>query len=359
MASWHGLEVFAKTPRIAFALACAGCFGISGTHAHAATKPLVDLKYDVDPALRACPDAVEFRSMVAERLKYDPYHEGSALVVEVRARPSEEGLDGSVRWNSPAEVGLSERHFSPRSQDCHELMATIAFVVAVQLELMATESGAELAPKSPKSIDGGSGNAPDSAASPTTAAAEVPPATSVIAVIHAFESAPAAAAPTNWAALAGAGPSVGLRLAPAAIALGRLFFAAEFTSVALEIGAEASLPTTTYQDNGGGFRYQLTLGTMAVCARHRSLQVCGLGKLGRLAVRGVAVDKPASSAGFLAQAGPRVSYSLALGDHLVFLAHVDALFLMTPWTVNVNRVPMWTMPRVGAVAGIDLAVRFR
>ena len=74
MASWHGLEVFAQTPRIAFALACAGCFAISGTHAHAATKPLVDLKYDVDPALRACPDAVEFRSMVAERLKYDPYH---------------------------------------------------------------------------------------------------------------------------------------------------------------------------------------------------------------------------------------------------------------------------------------------
>jgi hypothetical protein len=130
--------VFAQTPRIVFALACAGCLAIAGGRVYAGSKPYVDLKYDVDPTLRSCPDAVEFRSMIVERLKYDPYREGSALVVEVRAQPSEQGLDGSVRWSSPTDPGLSERHFSPKSQDCHELMATIAFVVAVQLELMAT-----------------------------------------------------------------------------------------------------------------------------------------------------------------------------------------------------------------------------
>ena len=342
----------AMTPRIVLALACASWLAISGTRAYAGAKPLVDLKYDVDPALRACPDVVEFRSMVAERLKYDPYREGSAFVVEVRARPSEQGLDGSVRWSSPDEAGLSERHFSPKSQDCHELMATIAFVVAVQLELMATESAPEVAPKS---TEGGAGKAPDSA----TTAAELPPATSVPAVATEPESVPAAANPSNWSALAGAGPTVGLGLAPATALQGRLFLAAEFTRVALEIGAEASLPTTTYQDHGGGFRYQLTLGTLAACARHRSIEGCGLGKLGRSAVRGVAVDKPASAAGFVAQVGPRVSYSLALGDHLVLLAHVDALLLLTPWTVDVNHVPMWTMPRFAGVAGIDLAARFR
>lgn len=346
--------MFAKTARIAFALACAGWLAISGRYAYAGAKPFVDLKYDVDPTLRTCPDVVEFRSMVAERLKYDPYREGSAFVVEVRARPSEQGPDGSVRWSSPAESGLSERHFSPKSQDCHELMATIAFVVAVQLELMATESESEVAPKS---TEIGSGKAPDSAASPTTAAAEAPPATSAPA--GAAESVPAAATPSNWSVLAGAGPMVGLGLAPAAVMQGRLFLAAEFTRIALEIGAEASLPTTTYQDNGGGFRYQLTLGTLAACARHRSVQVCGLGKLGRLAVRGLAVDKPASPVGFVAQVGPRVAYSLALGDNFALLVHVDALFLITPWTVDVNRVAMWTMPRFAGVAGIDLAARFR
>ena len=61
----------------------------------------------------------------------------------------------------------------------------------------------------------------------------------------------------------------------------------------------------------------------------------------------------------MAQVGPRVAYSLALGDHLALLAHVDALLLLTPWTVDVNRVPMWTMPHFAGVAGIDLAVRFR
>jgi hypothetical protein len=349
--------VFEKTPRIAFALACAGWLAISGRQVYAGAKPFFDLKYDVDPALRACPDAVEFRSMVAERLKYDPYRGGSALVVEVRARPSEEGLDGSVRWSSPAESGLSERHFSPKSQDCHELMATIAFVVAVQLELMATESGPEVAPKA---TDGGTDKAPDMVASPATAAAQAPSVTPSDTGAAESDSVPAApASPSNWSALAGAGPTVGLGLAPAAIVQGRLFLAAEFTRIALEIGAEASLPTMTYQDHGGGFRYQLTLGTLAACARHRSMQVCGLGKLGRLAVRGVAVDKPASAAGFVAQVGPRVSYSVALGDHVALLAHVDALLLLTPWTVDVNRVPMWTIPRFAGVAGIDLAARFR
>jgi len=346
--------VLVKIPRIVVALACAGWLAISGRQAHAGSKPFFDLKYDVDPALRACPDAVEFRSMVSERLKYDPYRGGSALVVEVRARPSEEGLDGSVRWSSPAESGLSERHFSPKSQDCHELMATIAFVVAVQLELMATESGSEIAPNS---IEGGGGEEPDVVASPT-AAAQAPAAASTHADATGSVSA-APALPSDWSALVGAGPLIGLRLAPAAIVQGRLFLAAEFTRIALEIGAEASLPTTAYQDNGGGFRYQLTLGALAACVRHRSMEVCGLGKLGRLGVHGVSVDKPASAVGFVAQVGPRVAYALELGDHFSVLAHVDALYLITPWTVDVNHVPMWSMPRFAGVVGIDLAARFR
>jgi hypothetical protein len=356
-ASWHGLEVFAKSSRIAFALACAGWLAISGRQAYAAAKPFFDLKYEVDPALRVCPEAVEFRAMVAERLKYDPYQGGSALVVEVRARPSEAGLDGSVRWSSPAESGLSERHFSPRSQDCHELMATIAFVVAVQLELMATDSGPEVAPKS---TEGGAGKGPDIVGSPAVTPAEVPSGAQTPADTSEPESASAAVAPSSKGSFwTGAGPTVGLGLAPAASVQGRLFLAAEFTRVALEIGAEASLPTTTYQDHGGGFRYQLTLGTLVACARHGSMEVCGLGKLGRLGVRGVAVDRPASATGFVAQVGPRVAYSLALGDHLALQAHVDALLLLTPWTVDVNHVPMWTMPRFAGVAGIDVAVRFR
>jgi len=41
------------------------------------------------------------------------------------------------------------------------------------------------------------------------------------------------------------------------------------------------------------------------------------------------------------------------------MGHADALYLLTPWTVHVNHVVAWTMPRVGAVAGIDLAVKFQ
>ena len=101
------------------------------------------------------------------------------------------------------------------------------------------------------------------------------------------------------------------------------------------------------------------LGTLAVCGWQRSFCACGLAKLGLLQVHGLGVDRPASPAGFVAQVGPRLAYYLGLGARLGLLPHLDASYGLTPWTVDLNHVGVWRMPRLGAVAGIDLTASLR
>lgn len=348
--------MFGDIPRSAFALACAGWLALASVDAKAAPAPLppqlIDLKYDVAPSL-GCPDAVEFRAMLAERLGRDPHREGAAMRVDVRARPVEQGqgqgIEGTIRWSGSADPTTAERHFSPKGRDCAELMATVAFVLAVQIKLADGGASEAAAP-----ADELGAKAPEVAPSLPVTQPETPPQASA-----AVESHTSSSSVPSWILDVGIGPSVGVALAPNVVALGRVFVAAHVGRAAVELGVEASWPTRMYQDHGGGFRHQLTLGSLAACVGHKGLQLCGVGKLGALNVHGLAVDNAESPTGFVAFAGGRAAYTLDLGDHVALLAHGDALALLTPWTVSVNRSDIWVMPRFGGNAGIDLLIRFR
>jgi len=157
----------------------------------------------------------------------------------------------------------------------------------------------------------------------------------------------------------GAGPAIGVGLAPSTGGLvGRFFGAIQYGWLGFELGVEASRATPARQAYGGGFRHELVLGTLAGCAWQGPFSACALGKLGRVHVEGVGVDVPASPKGLVAEAGPRVAYSLGLDQHLILQGYVEALCSLTSWTVYVNHVAVWTMPRFATVAGIDLAARF-
>ena len=329
---------------------------VASAHAQLPPKLFVDLTYEVDPALEDCPSEDELRSIVTRRLSYDPVRAGSPLGAEVRVRAVESGMEGAIDWSTGAEQRLGERRFSSETHDCHEMVKTMGFVLAVQIQLMATEPTAREAPQSEEKeppTRGGAAASPApsrgarrvDAAAPPTKPLEVP--------------ARSARGSNRWSVMAGLGPAVGIGLGPDPIAQGRLFGAVQYGRGSIELGAEASLPSTTHLSGGGGFRHQLMLGSLAACGWHGPISACALAKLGRIQVKGIGIDEPASPAGFVAQVGPRFTYSLGLGDDLVLMAHVDALYLLTPWTVYVNHVAVWTMPRFGAVAGIDVAVNFQ
>jgi hypothetical protein len=323
---------------------------VARAHAQAVAKQFVDLRYEVDPALQGCPGADEFRAMVARRLGYDPYRAGATLAAEVRVRSTEAGIEGAIEWSTSADEQLGERHFASRSEGCREMTATMGFVLAVQIQLMATERTAPSAETERASPPGSeSGPAPVRAHRKRGAAASN--AEPLSAPLRSASSS------TTRSVMAGVGPSVGLGLAPNPIAQGRFFLGLRLGRAALELGAEASLPSTTHADQGG-FRHELMFGTLAGCGWHRSFSACGLARLGRIQVHGMGVDKPANPAGLVAQVGPRLAYHLGLGDRLGLLGHLDASYLLTPWTVDLNHVAVWTMPRFSAVAGIDLTARF-
>src|SRR5581483_2353067 len=90
------------------------------------------------------------------------------------------------------------------------------------------------------------------APAPPTARSSTEPRSSDGAAV---ESGPAARAPASppWPMWLGVGPSLAWGIAPAITADGRLFFGVRRRDLSLEVGAEASLPSTSRQPDGSGF----------------------------------------------------------------------------------------------------------
>ncbi len=333
------------------------CPLLAASRAQATPELFVNLAYDVDATLQGCPSAADFRNIVGQQLGYNPYSGSATLRVEVRAHATERGIEGTIDWNDPTQKRVGERRFTSRNRDCHELMVAMGFVVAVQIQLLATERTASPA-SGPQAANAGSPE-PVASRSETEPAAARPAPPAQPEPSLPVESPPSTPGHVPWSAIAGMGPAAAIGLGPNLAALGRIFFELQYAGASIELGAEASLPTETRQTDGIGFRQNLILGTIAACGYYRFASACALGKLGQIRVTGLGVDVSAAPTGFIAQAGPRLAATLGLGEQLLLRVHADALVLITPWNVELNHATFWTMPRFGAALGIDLAARFR
>jgi hypothetical protein len=339
-----------------FAIVSFACLSAAQAKEQTIAKQFVDLKYDMDPALQGCPTALDFRSIVAQELGYDPHLPGSSMGLAIRVRATATGLEGVIKWGNTGEKKVVERRFAARTEECRAMMTTVGFVVAVQIQLAASENATEPIPLSALP-EPGTGN--DSLTGSRRLHRDGTGQAAVALTMRSFElyAAPVSKG-AEWITTVGVGPAIGIGLAPSAVGLVRLFGAVQRGWLGLEVGAEASQASATRQAYGNGFRHHLELGTLAGCAWHGPFSACALGKLGRVQVQGVGVDVPASPKGAVAEAGPRIAYSLGIDQHLTLQGHLEALCTLTSWTVNVNRVAAWTMPRFATVAGIDLAARF-
>lgn len=337
-------------------LVLGACLVTTQGQAQTGVHQFIDLDYEIDHVVEDCPNAVEFRSFVTKELGYDPYRSGSDLGLRVRVRSTANGLEGNFDWTQNSVNHIGERRFFGRLTECHKMMASMGFAVAVQLQLMATEPMTD-------SAESGKARGSDAPTEPPTS----DPGTNRAAVQQSAVTLNPKSFTTNsahkptrtdWALFAGAGPAFGIGLAPAPVVQGRTFFDIRHQWVGFELGGEMTVPVTKRYAPNGGFRDQLRLGTVAACAWFKQLAICGVAKLGRIQVEGIDLDVPASPKGFLAQTGPRLVYAIDLGDHLIFLGHVETMGLLTSWKVETNEIPVWTMPRFSSVVGIDVAVRF-
>jgi hypothetical protein len=157
----------------------------------------------------------------------------------------------------------------------------------------------------------------------------------------------------------GMGPSLDWGIAPSVTASARLFLGVRRSDLSLEVGGEASLPSTERQWDGSGFRQSLLGASAALCGHRQALSACALGKASQVRVTGLGVDHPRSPTGMAAHIGLRFAAALQLGGPWFATAHLDALGLLTPYTVSLSQAGVWEMPRLGAMAGIDVGARFR
>jgi hypothetical protein len=325
-------------------------FACIARHAQAEPRVFVELDYRTDPALSDCPNDASFRHMVEEQLGYDPFRAGSAHRVAARAQPDGDGIKGLVQWRDASGAARGERELNTERVDCREFARVMSFTIAVQIQLLARNSEQSAAAGSPAAEE-------DSSATPVAR----PPATPVNRVSDAANRAKPDLATGEQARhqfMLGAGPALGFGFAPRAALGARVFARARRNQLALELGAEASLPSHHTLSQGRGFDQHFIAGSLAGCAFVRSLSGCVVNKWGTLRVRGFGVDVPRESSGLVGLAGVRLMLSEHLATRWVGALRVEGLATLAPWRVLLNQREIWVTPTLSLCLGADLGAVF-
>ena len=341
----------ARTSRLACAAAL-GFAAIATVNESAArgAEMAAQLDYDAAPG---CPSAGAFEAVVTGRLGYSPFRTSARERVIVRIETAGRALEGRLEWRDAAGGWIGEQTFPSRTGDCNELARAMGFALALQIQLMATTASAT----------------PREAATPPAASAPAPTTTPPAPAVEVSAAPPTATSPGDPtksdpetpgpSILVGAGGAVGLGVSSSAIPLGRLLGTVEWTHVAVELAAEISVPSTTRRADGAGFSQQQFLASLAGCGVRRPWSACLVAKVGEIRVSGEGVDFPATSYGVVAQAGLRLAVTHRLGSRFQIGAHADGLALITQGIVTLDGMPAWTTPRLAALFGADIGVRFR
>ena len=141
--------------------------------------------------------------------------------------------------------------------------------------------------------------------------------------------------------------------------MGRVLGTVTWPHVSVELAGEVTGQSTTLRPDGAGFSQREFLGSLAGCGVRARWSACVLANLGAVRVVGEGVDIPATAYGFVFQAGLRAAMTQPLGNRLQVAVHADGLGLITRGIVTLDALPVWRGPRIAAVVGADLTIRFR
>jgi hypothetical protein len=269
--------------------------------------------------------------------------------VAVNIAKTEAGFQGRIVWTDVGGKSVGERLLASRSRDCGEIAANLAFAVALQVQLVErgaandAAAGVPDAERSPPKTT----NQPDRA--PVIAERPNPAAES--------SAVPGQAPPARLVLAVGAGPAVGVGMAPDATAFGRLFVVARFRRLSAEVAADASFPVTQREWDGTGIVVNAMGVGAAGCAHVSVMAACALGRLGWIRAEGTGVAAPRASWGRLGEVGMRLAASRELGRFIVSV-HADGLVMLARWNVVLTDAVVWSVPRVGGIVGLDVALRF-
>jgi hypothetical protein len=327
--------------------------------ASAATDTRVRLEYDAPE--QGCMGEDDLRRMVTGQLGHDPFRPDADQRVAISIVKTDPGFQARIIWTEADGRPVGQRILSSRSRDCREIAANVAFAVALQLQLIerggASDAGAPV-PNTEQTPPASSGQSERADGADHAEGAERPPADEERPSVSPGAAAGAAAAsPAPLALAIGAGPAVGVGMAPEAAAFGRLFFVARVRQLSAEIAADAALPVTLREPDGSGVVVNAVGSSAAGCAHVSVASACLLGRLGGIRARGTGIASPRTSWGWFGEVGMRLAGNWELGRFIVSV-HADGLVMLSRWNVKLNDFPVWSVPRVGGVMGLDVALRF-
>jgi hypothetical protein len=295
------------------------------------------LTYSVDPEMIGCPAEADFRESVARQLGYDPFRSDATHRIIAEVNASGEGIDGRLLWTDAHGQPEGERRLVSAVRNCGEFVKEMTFALAVQIQLLSTAAAAEPPVPAPLPPPAPPPPPPPAPPSPAKPAAEV----------------------AERAVFLGLGPTGEVGIVPSFTGGLRLFAGVRRGVLSVEMAAEATLPVTLRQADGTGFSATAFGATLAPCGHRGPLALCAVGMLGLLDVRGFGVDDPRSPSSLVARVGLRLAFGEPLSLHWAAGVHVDGLVSLTPRTVSLNELPVWTTPPVALVVGIDLAAHLR
>jgi hypothetical protein len=345
---------FAPAPRFVHAagLAVAVAVSVFGPVRAQARTVVVAAQLDY-AAASGCPTVDDFEAVVNARLGYRAFRPDAPGRVVVRIESAGRALEGRLEWRDATGTAIGEQLFPSRTGDCAELTRAMGFALALQIQLMAATVGENSPPPPPAP--------PEDTAVPKVTAPPPPSAPAPVAQIQSTGSGASEATENGDgpAVLAGVGAAAGLGLSSDPIAVARLFVTMAWSHVAVELGGEASVPSTTHRGDGAGFSQEQILASVAGCGLRGPFSVCAVGKAGELRVVGQGVDVPLTASGVMILAGLRLAASHTFGHRTYIVGRLEGLARLTRGTVTLDSMPVWTSPTFAALLGIDVGFRFK
>lgn len=284
-------------------------------------------------AVDACPDEASLRSLVAQRLGFDPFRPASDSTVTITIVREGHELVADVRYQG-ASQRRGERQLRTPDDDCGELATSVALTVAIMLDPRAFGQGA------PKTQE------PEPELPPQVPHREVPHRERPEATLR-----PASA----WSWRFGAGPTIGLGAAPAPSIGATLFAGARSGRFSADVEGRADLPASRAVGEGAEVASSLLVAGVVPCARVvGSGGACFLLAAGALRGEARQAGSPDRLTTFYATVGGRLFWEIDLAPSLALRFRGELTSPLTPTSLAIGGTTQWTTPSVAAALGIDV-----
>jgi len=294
----------------------------------------VVLAYSTDPTLD-CPSVAELSSSIARQLGYDPFtSDPSAPQLRVAITKLVDGAEAQIEWIDQRQGSEGERRLASGGGGCTELARSLHFALAVQIQLHAASAVAQVTPPA-ETV------APAEAPSKPVPARPVPPAKPPRMI------------------LVGVGTLARHGLTPGVSPGLRVLGVLSRKAWSLELSAHATLPAELRQADATGFTARELGANLVPCLRWEPVGLCAVGTLSLLHVRGQGVDRIGSPSSTTGGIGGRLQLFWPALERLGVVVQGEALAVLSPRDVLLNRATVWSTAPVAFTAILDFAAIFR